>query len=684
MIEHGGSRPEQPGYASGEIPDRLFQEIAHLTADALILLDEGHRILLFNPAAEALFGYREAEVLGQPLEILIPSRYHERHDELVWGFRSSSDQTHRMGGRDPVMSRKQDGSESLVDVTITKHEAGGRRYFSAVVRDRSEKEKAEEAIRAGEALYRSIITAMAEGIVLQDSDGRILACNRSAERILGLTSDQIMGRTSLDPRWQAVHEDGSPFPGDEHPAAVTLRTGQALTNVIMGVHHPDGALVWISINSQALIRPGEARPYAVVTSFADITERVRSREELLQREEQLELRVGERTRELAALLDLSHNLASTLDLHSVTALILEGMRAFVEYDEASLWVAEGDELRSVGRRPEGHVPPGQEPRLSSQALLAVCQPGGPSQPAILEDVSGVSSAIQAMLTASTEGGSAAAQPPRSGILVPLMLKGALVGCLTLLHHRPGVFGAGQLRLLQALADQAAVAVENSRRYSQIQVTAAQAERSRLSRDLHDSVTQMLYSLTLFAEAGRQQMDQGGHDKTAQHLEQIRETAQQALREMRLMVYELRPSVLKEIGLVEALRRRVEAVERRAGVEAEVAAEAADRIPVSLEEDLFRIALEALNNSLKHSSSTRVTIRLKGQPEGVRLEVADNGKGMNSTKAYEEGGWGLTSMRERAGRLGGEVTIHSISGEGTTILAWVPLPDPAGPEVKTDG
>jgi len=69
---------------------------------------------------------------------------------------------------------------------------------------------------------------------------------------------------------------------------------------------------------------------------------------------------------------------------------------------------------------------------------------------------------------------------------------------------------------------------------------------------------------------------------------------------------------------------------------------------------------------------------------VRLEVADNGKGMNSTKAYEEGGWGLTSMRERAGRLGGEVTIHSISGEGTTILAWVPLPDPAGPEVKTDG
>jgi PAS domain-containing protein len=105
---------------------------------------------------------------------------------------------------------KQDGSESLVDVTITKHEAGGRRYFSAVVRDRSERQKAEEAIRAGEALYRSIITAMAEGIVLQDSDGRILACNRSAERILGLTSDQIMGRTSLDPAGRAVLTDAPP------------------------------------------------------------------------------------------------------------------------------------------------------------------------------------------------------------------------------------------------------------------------------------------------------------------------------------------------------------------------------------------------------------------------------------------------------------------------------------------
>ncbi|PJF25267.1 MAG: hypothetical protein CUN53_13660, partial [Phototrophicales bacterium] len=120
--------------------------------------------------------------------------------------------------------------------------------------------------------YRSVVSALSEGVVLQAKDGTIQASNQAAERILGLTVDQMMGRTSLDPRWRAIHEDGTPFPGETHPAMVTLRTGEPQSNVIMGVHHPDDTLVWISINSHPLTRPGETQPYAVVTSFTDITE----------------------------------------------------------------------------------------------------------------------------------------------------------------------------------------------------------------------------------------------------------------------------------------------------------------------------------------------------------------------------------------------------------------------------
>jgi PAS domain S-box-containing protein len=113
-----------------------------------------------------------------------------------------------------------------------------------------------------------------------DAGYRLQASNLSAERILGLTAEQIAGRTSSDPRWRAIHEDGSPFPGDTHPIVMTLRTGQPYANVIMGVHKPSGELTWISINSQPLFRRGARKPYAAVASFFDITERKQAEDAL--------------------------------------------------------------------------------------------------------------------------------------------------------------------------------------------------------------------------------------------------------------------------------------------------------------------------------------------------------------------------------------------------------------------
>ncbi|HLL24013.1 MAG TPA: PAS domain S-box protein, partial [Kofleriaceae bacterium] len=125
-----------------------------------------------------------------------------------------------------------------------------------------------------EQRYRSVIAAMAEeGIVVQDTNYTILACNHAAEQLLGLTADQLMGRSSLDPLWRAIHEDGSPFPGETHPVPVTLRTCQPLRGIVMGVHKPDGTLTWLSVNSEPMFRDNESTPYAAIGTFVDITKR---------------------------------------------------------------------------------------------------------------------------------------------------------------------------------------------------------------------------------------------------------------------------------------------------------------------------------------------------------------------------------------------------------------------------
>ncbi|WP_373534896.1 diguanylate cyclase domain-containing protein [Microcoleus sp.] len=141
-------------------------------------------------------------------------------------------------------------------------------------------------LQESEERYRSVITTMTEGVVLQLADGQITACNASAERIMGLTADQMMGRKSIDLDWRTVGEDGEPFPGEQHPATITLRTGEARSNVVMGIHKSDQTLTWISINSQPLFHLNQSQPYGVVTTFADITERKQAEEILKNRAEQ--------------------------------------------------------------------------------------------------------------------------------------------------------------------------------------------------------------------------------------------------------------------------------------------------------------------------------------------------------------------------------------------------------------
>jgi signal transduction histidine kinase len=152
---------------------------------------------------------------------------------------------------------------------------------------------------------------------------------------------------------------------------------------------------------------------------------------------------------------------------------------------------------------------------------------------------------------------------------------------------------------------------------------------------------------------------------------LSEVGQQALKEMRLMIHQLRPPILEDVGLVAALRQRLEAVEQRANVEARlVTGEEGVHLPQPIEDHLFHIAQEALNNALRHAAATEVIVRIEADGNEVLLSVEDNGTGFDP--GLDSAGMGMTTMQERAEAIGGQITVNSVPGQSTTVEVTVAL------------
>jgi signal transduction histidine kinase len=259
------------------------------------------------------------------------------------------------------------------------------------------------------------------------------------------------------------------------------------------------------------------------------------------------------------------------------------------------------------------------------------------------------------------------------VSVPLTSKGEVKGTLFAVTRSHREFTKEDVQLLTSIGNQIGVAVENARLYERAQHLAAVEERQRLARDLHDSVTQALYGMTLYSEAAAGQLSLENVDRVAEHLQDLQETSQEALAEMRLLIYQLRPPVLEEEGLVAALQARLQAVEGRSGLKTELKVGLDDRLPLEIEEGLYRIAQEALNNALKHAQATKIAVYLQyaHQDELVTLEIVDDGVGFDPTTVKQQGGLGLSMMKERAMELDGEMTVESQPQGGTRILVEVP-------------
>jgi len=260
--------------------------------------------------------------------------------------------------------------------------------------------------------------------------------------------------------------------------------------------------------------------------------------------------------------------------------------------------------------------------------------------------------------------------PVSLLAIPLKIQGQIIGVLDVANKDRG-FTQDDVRLIQLLANQAAVAVENARLTRKVQEMAVLEERQRLSRELHDSVNQLLYGMALYTQAAQRKLETGELDAVGSHLKNLQESASEALKEMRRLIFELRPSVLNQAGLKGAISQRLKSVEEQIGLVTAFEWRVNTRLDARIEEMLYGIAQEALNNVVKHAHAMNVTVYVIQNDNSLVMKIEDDGVGFILNEK-EKGGIGLRTMRERADALNAELTIRSSPVGGTSLTIEVKL------------
>ena len=261
-----------------------------------------------------------------------------------------------------------------------------------------------------------------------------------------------------------------------------------------------------------------------------------------------------------------------------------------------------------------------------------------------------------------------AHPQMSSFLgVPICSRGDVIGAFYLTDKEAApTFSDDDERLIAMLAAHAAIAIDNARLYERARELSVIEERNRLARDLHDSVVQKLFGIVLTAQSAATLLDRSA-DGARTEVERLQALAQEAIAELRSLVFQLRPAAIETEGLAAALAKHVDVLERVHRLPIAFEQTGDPRLRPGVDEELFKVAQEALHNALRHAQARQVRVRLDERPDAVALSVADDGRGFDpDAPALRSRSLGLTSMEERAHGLGGTLRIGSAPGAGTTI------------------
>jgi signal transduction histidine kinase len=404
------------------------------------------------------------------------------------------------------------------------------------------------------------------------------------------------------------------------------------------------------------------------------------------RSAELERQVGERTQELASVMHVGRELVSNLDSDAVLHEILTQMRSVLPYDSALVMMLENDQL------------------VARAYQSATSQPQSTAAPISMDQYDFLPPAIADGQTREVEKVRAdksihafvqryLGEPFADGSLLyaPLAVKGSALGLLFLARLQPNAFRPADRGELQQYANYVAIALANARLYTLAREQASEQERIRLAQDLHDSVTQTVFSASLITEVLPNVWQQNSA-RTEQNLRQLQGFMREALAELRTLLVELRPSSINLLPLGQLLTQLTDANTQRANLAFHLYIENVPALPEEVQYVFYRTAQEAINNIIKHAQASEVKVGLSANPqiatlpasiaphsEGalqgwqgeISMTISDNGRGFDTEHPQStSGGLGLRIMQERAESIGATLTIQSILDQGSEVkLIW---------------
>lgn len=389
--------------------------------------------------------------------------------------------------------------------------------------------------------------------------------------------------------------------------------------------------------------------------------------------EQLEEHVEQRTQELTSLLSVSQVVASRLEMQPLLRTILEQLKTIIDYDDATLLEYRetvdfgGNQFVILDHLGQQSLQQIERLKLFFEQNYAFAHVVEQRQATFLNlsiHPRFMDEMRQILQNPDDE------LPFHAWMGVPLIVNERAIGVLSLLHRHANQYTQRHADLAFALANQAAIALENARLYEQARDLAALQERQRLARELHDSVSQELYGISLSVQAARECLEQS--PAQAEHaLDYVLQHVQAGLAEMDSLLFELHPDALEREGLVAALKRLIEVLSSRGKLHVEAHIEGEPDLSGEERHTLYRIAQEATNNIIKHAHASQVTLALHKEESEVVLEVVDDGKGFDPAASFP-GHMGLQTMHERLLPYNGTIHITSTKGKGTTLHVRLPL------------
>jgi PAS domain S-box-containing protein len=630
--------------------------IVESTHDAIVGMLRNGTITSWNRGAEILYGYTAEEMIGRSIRPLMPleelPRLRDVLIRLTAGERLDHFETEFI---------KKDKTHVTVSMSfsLVRDPEGGVTGASAIARDISEQKRAESELRESQRSLSTLLSNL-PGMAyrcLNRPDWPMDFISEGSLDLTGYSAAELTGNARVTYA-DLIHPDDRERVWRDVQDAIDL--GQPF-RMNYRISTADGAEKWVLEQGRG-VTDDRDHVQAIEGIIIDVTDRVQARREL-------ERRVEERTHELATVLNVSSSIASTLELETLLGVILEQFEQVVPHTAASISFLENEmTLRLLdyrGPMDQGDlvcVWPSHENEHSWEVIRS-------AKPVIIPDVRADTPLAQAFQRKAVYDTGGVPIYISSWMGVPLIFRDKVIGLLAVDSNDLDAYTSRDAELALAFATHAAVAIENAQLYEQAQGKAALEERHRLARELHDSVSQALFGIGLGARTARTLLDVDP-GKAVAPLEYVLSLAEAGLTEMRALIFELRPEALEQEGLVAALEKQVATLRTRHGLEVTAEFDHGAGAAGSVEEAVYRIAQEALNNITKHAQASKVHVRLGREMGRIVLSVADNGAGFDPSASYS-GHLGLKSMRERAERLGGSLQIESAPGAGSRLEVAIP-------------